>query len=339
MKTSLPVYQHPVLTVLVDDSGAFISDLKFQVNPAITIKSFQNPHEALSWIDTVYSGSGGIVPPIRVGYDEQRLALDRCTAAIGIDQIYRIAMNPRRFHEPAVIVVDYAMPQMNGVDFCRALKGSPCKKILFTGEADETVAVAAFNAGLIDCYLKKGDPQALDRLEIEIAALKQRYFIEKSEMLRELLVRHSFSFLSDPVFARLIDGLSARHGFIEYFLFPNPAGLLFLDTDGVSTLMAVETREGMTAHLETAQDYDAPQDLLTALLNEAVVPFFWKTGGMYTELSRDWKQYCRPAQRCVGREDYLWAFFELPDCYLDRPVYSYNRFLAERAENALSGRS
>jgi CheY-like chemotaxis protein len=331
MKTSLPVYKHPTLTVLVDDSESFISNLKFQIDPALTVKSFQDAHDALSWIETIYDGNRGAVPPIRVGYDEQTLSLDRRIVALDIDKIYRIAMNPRRFHEPAVIVIDYAMPQMNGVDFCRALKGLQCKKILFTGEADEMVAVEAFNAGLIDCYLKKGDPHALDRLEFEIAALEHEYFIEKSEALRDLLTQHSFSFLCDPVFAKLIGELSARYSFVEYFLFPNPAGMLFIDADGVPALMVVETRAGLIAHLETAQDYDAPQGLLKALLNEATVPFFWKTGGMYTELSRDWEQYCRPAQRCVGREDYLWALFELPDCYLDRPVYSYNRFLADRA--------
>jgi hypothetical protein len=213
----------------------------------------------------------------------------------------------------------------------------PCKKILFTGEADETVAVAAFNAGLIDCYLKKGDPQVLDRLELEIAALENQYFVEKSETLRDLLVHHSFSFLSDPVFAELIGKLQAQYGFVEYFLFPNPAGMLFIGPDGVPVLMVVETRAGMMAHLETAQEYGAPQALQTALHEGTVVPFFWKSGGMYTELSHDWEQYCRPAQRCSGQEDYLWALFALPDCFLDRPVYPYNSYLMDRVRSTSPG--
>jgi CheY-like chemotaxis protein len=335
MKISLPVFRYPTLIILIDDSASFVASLEFQMNPLMAVKSFQDTHDALRWIEAAHRDNDKNLP-IRIAYDDQTQSMDRCTVALDIDLIYRIAMNPRRFHELAVIVVDYAMPQMNGVDFCRALKGLPCKKILFTGEADEMVAVAAFNAGLIDCYLKKGDPQALDRLEIEIAALEHRYFVEKSETLRELLVRHSFSFLSDPVFAKLIGELCTHYGFVEYFLFPNPAGMLFIDADGLPVLMVVETSSGMVAHLEAAQEYGAPEDLQKALRDETVVPLFWKSGGMYTELSHDWEQYCQPAQRCAGHEDYLWALFDLPSRYLDQPVYPYNRFLMDQMQ--VSGR-
>jgi CheY-like chemotaxis protein len=46
-----------------------------------------------------------------------------------------------------VLVVDYSMPQMNGVEVCEALRHLPCKKILFTGAADEKVAVERLQSG------------------------------------------------------------------------------------------------------------------------------------------------------------------------------------------------
>ena len=49
--------------------------------------------------------------------------------------------------------------------------------------------------------------------------------------------------------------------------------------------MVIETKVGLTSHLETAQDYSAPVELQVALRDEKVVPFFWKSGGMYTEKS------------------------------------------------------
>jgi hypothetical protein len=81
--------------------------------------------------------------------------------------------------------------------------------------------------------------------------------------------------------------------------------------------------------LECAQDYSAPAELLYALRNETVVPFFWKSGGMYTELSLDWKAHCKPAQTCLGREDYFWAFFDLPNALLGGPIYPYKQFLRD----------
>jgi CheY-like chemotaxis protein len=332
MKITLPVYQHPTLVILVDDSPSFIESLEFQMNPSIAVKSFQDASEALRWLDASYNVTQEKWLPIRVGYDEQTLSFERRTIALDVDQIYRIVMDPQRFYAPAVVVVDYAMPQINGIDFCRALKRLPCKKILFTGEANEMVAVDAFNQGLIDRYLKKSDPQALDRLELEIAVLEREYFVEKSGTLKDLLVKHSFSFLSDEIFAKLVNALSEQYRFVEHFLFPDPSGILFVDADGKSTLMVVETKVGLTSHLETAQDYGAPAELQAALKGEKIVPFFWASGGMYTEKSQDWEQYCLPAQICAGREDYFWALFDLPQQFLNGPVYPYNKFLTDRAQ-------
>lgn len=122
-----------------------------------------------------------------------------------------------------------------------------------------------------------------------------------------------------------------RHGFVEYFLFPNPPGILFFDADGKPALMVVESRMGLISHLEAAQDFNASPALLAALREERIVPFFWKSGGMYTELSKDWEQYCQPAQVCTGQEEYFWALFDLPGKFLDQPIYPHNGFLRDRA--------
>jgi hypothetical protein len=70
------------------------------------------------------------------------------------------------------------------------------------------------------------------------------------------------------------------------------------------------------------------------LRDALVVPFFWKSGGMYTEKSVNWEQYCRPSKVCQGRENYYWALFDLPADFLHGPVYSYARFLSDRASLA-----
>jgi CheY-like chemotaxis protein len=330
MTISLPVYQHPTSVVLVDDSASFIASVEYQISPTLAVKSFLDPHEALGWLGGLYHSDDGKLLPIRVGYDEQTYSFERRTIALDVDQIYRIVHDPKRFQSAAVVVVDYAMAAINGLDFCRALRGLPCKKILFTGEANEMIAVEAFNQGLIDRYLKKSDPSAMDRLEYEIAALQREYFIEKSGTLKDLLVQHTYAFVQDEAIVKLVDTVLARHGFVEYFLFPDPAGILFFDAEGKATLMVVETRAGLISHLETAQDYDAPAALCTALRDAQVVPFFWKSGGMYTEKSIDWQQYCLPAQICVGRENFYYALFDLPEGFLQGSVYSYNKFLNDR---------
>jgi hypothetical protein len=146
-----------------------------------------------------------------------------------------------------------------------------------------------------------------------------------------LLLRHSYSFLNDSAIEALVKELSSRYQFVEYYLFPNPTGLLFFDIHGKATLLVLETKTGLQAHLEVAQDYGAPPELLAALKELKLVAFFSDTGGMYTDaVGEDWLAYCLPAQVCRGRVNYYWALFDLPPQYLHGSVYSYADFLKSR---------
>ena len=71
------------------------------------------------------------------------------------------------------MVVDYSMPEVDGIQFLTSIRNANCMKILLTGIADEREAVAAFNAGLIDCYLKKTDVEMARKLASALDDAKQ----------------------------------------------------------------------------------------------------------------------------------------------------------------------
>ena len=332
MVNLLSVYQYPTLAVLIDDSPSFVDSLAFQLSPHLAHKVFHDAQAAIEWLRHPHRLSAkNINEPIRVGYDEQTDALERRSASINLDHIYRIAMNRQRFDMPAVLVVDYAMPNMNGVEFCQAVQDLPCKKILLTGQADDRIAINAFNRKLIDRYIKKSDPDSLGGIEAEITQLTKDYFVEQTNTLKDLLSRHSYSFLTDPAIEELAGELCRRYRFVEYYLFPHPAGILFFDIHGKASLMVIETKASLTTQLEVAQDQDAPAEFLTALREFRLVPFFSDTYGMYQSvIAHDWLAYCLPPQICRGRQDYYWALFDLPSHYFPGPVYSYAEFLRDR---------
>ena len=333
MDNQLSVYQYPTLTVLIDDSKSFLTSLAFQLNPKLACKAFHDTDAAINWLHhTHWHSTKNENEPIRVGYDKLTDSFERCCASIDLDLIYRIVMNRHRFDMPAVLVIDYAMPQMNGVEFCQAVQGLPCKKILLTGQADEKIAIDAFNRKLIDCFIKKNDPDALNQLEAEIVKLQKEFFHSQTSTLKDLLSRHSYSFLTDPTLGALVGQLCSFYNFEEYYLFPNPAAILFFDIQGKSTLMVIETEASLISQLEIAQDQGAPPEFLTALREFRVVPFFCDTGGVYREeVGHNWLSYCLPPQICRGRKDYYWALFDLPSHYLQGPVYSYADFLRDHA--------
>ena len=328
----LPVYTHPTLTVLVDDSDSFLKSLSFQLDPRLASQTFFDSRSARDWIERNACGQP-CSAPLHVNFDTQNQTPDQCNVAVDVERIYRIAERRERFATPAVLVVDYSMPQMNGIEFCAALRHLPCKKILFTGAADEKIAVHAFNRGLIDRYIQKSSEHALDTLEAEIAELQAAYFAARSETLRELVALHNYPFMRDPAITQLAGELARRMGFVEHYVFPNPTGILFLDRHGKATLMVIETEQGMQAQYEIARDCDAPPSLLNALLERRVLPFFSDQhgDGMYARgMGDNWHRYCAAPQVCQGKERYFWALFDLPAHYFAAPVYSYAQFLRER---------
>jgi len=332
MDNQLSVYYHPTVTLLIDDSQSFLDSLAFQLNPRQVYKTFQDTGAAIEWLrrEHRYFVSRQ-AEPVEVGYDELTNSFGRRNAQIDIERIYRKVMNRQRFNMAAVLVVDYAMPQMNGVEFCEAVKDLPCKKILLTGQADEKIATDAFNRKLIDCFIKKNDPDALARLDAEITNLQKDFFNRQTGTLKDLLSRHSYAFLADPALAVLVEQLCRRYRFVEYYLFPNPPGILFFDVQGKASLMVIETEASLISHFEIAQDQGAPPDLLAALREFRLVPFFSATGGVYLNaVGDDWLSYCLPPQICRGQEDYYWAVFDLPPHYLPGVVYPYAEFMRDQ---------
>jgi len=68
------------------------------------------------------------------------------------------------------------MPNMTGLDLCYKLQDFPFKKILLTGEMQHEEAVKAFNAGLIDRFIRKYDPDLFSVLKTHIKILERQYF-------------------------------------------------------------------------------------------------------------------------------------------------------------------
>lgn len=332
MDNILPVYQHPALTILVDDSQSFLSSLSFQLEPQFSCRTFDNAQAALLWLQEVEKNRAEIDgDTIRVNYDEDNDSLDHRNVSLYLDRIYRTVMDRARFDTPAVLVVDYAMPGMNGIELCELCRDMPIKKILLTGQADEKIAIDAFNRKLIDRFVRKSDPAAIDFLRAEIPSLQRTFFDSRTHTLKDLLARHDFSYLYDPAVGRLVEELRARYRFMEHYLFPNPPGILFFDERGHATLMVIETEEGLTAHYEIAQDQGAPEELLAGLKSFRLVPFFSDTAGMYLkEIGDSWLSYCLPPQICRGQQTYYWALFDLPAHYLHGHVYSQAEYLLDR---------
>lgn len=328
-------FHYPTSICLVDDSADFLYNFRFQLDESLPVRSFQSPIKALKYLQ-----SQGVDPRIErrefVLEHKEHFGHPTLEHVIGLDlsAIYLQMYRPQRFEETSVLVVDYQMAEMNGLELCEQLADSPVRKILLTGKADAGTAIRAFNDGLIDRFVEKSDPQALEKVQAYIKELDHEYFREASSLLIKALSVDTPSLLQMPAFYEFFREYQRDHDVVEHYLVANPMGFLLLDRQARGTLMFVVSPEEMELHKMTAADEGAPKEMLERLESGDAAPFFPKTDGYYRQGVGDWASALHPAGQIETPEGtYLYAVLEDTTPYntANGTIYSLSAYLKDRS--------
>lgn len=331
-------YWFPTTAVFVDDNASFLRSLMLELPAELACQTFETTDAALAFIDQPAEQ-----PPLYQRCFSHHRDSDSAGAAgqqlihLDLSLIEREISNANRFREVSVVVVDYDMPGMNGLEFCRAIRNPRVRKVLFTGVADEKVAVQAFNAGLIDRFIIKSQPDAVGEVRRAVAELQQRYFSAISETLRATLMLNPPPFLTDPAFGALFARLRAEQRFVEYYLVADPDGFLLLTDEGTLFRLLVLSEDAMDAQAATARGAAAPKDVIRALEQRRVLGYFYDSVEEYYDTQEyEWQDYLVPAQRLDGEQTWYWALIESPpvDIDFDEQVANYRAYL-ERLDAGL----
>lgn len=330
-------FHFPTTVAFVDDSLQFLSNLSLQLDARLAYRLYQSPFAAL----VALNGSTQMPPVAERFFSLYRHRNDKSVARhvldVSLDMIHREVHNEHRFEQVSVVVVDYDMPEIDGLEFCRSLKGKALKKILLTGKADEQTAVRAFNEKTIDRFIRKQDDDVMTQLNRAIAELQREHFDQIEHMLADALSVGSHLFLRDAAFAERFREISRSLNIVEHYLCCGPDGILMLDMGGTAHLLIVQTEEMMRAHYEIAYDQQAPEELLARLRGGHSLPYFWKTAGNYSPIYDDWETCMHPAQEFEGREWYFYTVVRNPGAFNLKYVFPYGEYLERLDSEARQG--
>jgi len=167
-------FYHPTSILVLDDDPLFLESLDFQFSDELSCQTFTRPDAALEHLRAQASQH-----PDFSRYFKDCSDMDLGSEARHGDRLLRLQLSElrsmvddrSRHQRVSVAVVDFDMPKMTGVEFCRAIRALPVKTILLTGKAGLETAIAAFNEGLIDSFLQKQDSNVSAALRREIEQL------------------------------------------------------------------------------------------------------------------------------------------------------------------------
>ncbi|MCK0537434.1 response regulator [Alcanivorax quisquiliarum] len=329
LKPFIQPYYHPTTVVMVDDNQRFLENFSLQLDETLACMFFSSAKECL----TMLNGRAKRTPLDQrcFSYYQQPTNSDR-VIRLDLTLIEQEISNPERFRDVSVVVVDYDMPEMTGLEFCQRVRNHRVKKILLTGVADEKVAVEAFNAGIIDHFMMKSDPQITTRINRTIADLQRRYFSEISSLIQSTLALEAPDFLYDSEFIRYFFELVDARNIAEYYYVEDPSGFLMVSETGQLRRLVVYSEADLQRTLFNLRLMNPPATIMKQISSGKAVPWLWAAPDEFDE-DEDfyWSDYVHAAHRVVGEDTWFCALVDSPpaDIEYDSETSSYMAYLTE----------
>ena len=317
-RSRIPLYYFPTTVVFIDDKKDFLVNFCLKLEN-VACKLFENPIEAIPYIKS--QRDSGYVTERSIDYSEDSLGnpITEHSIKLSLSEIRDEIYNAQRFKEIAVVVVDYDMPGINGVDFCRRLMDRPVKKIMLTGKGDEKVAIEAFNEGIIDQFIQKANTNVIELIEENIRTLEKAYFREMTKDMCSILEKNTTSFINDALFAEFFYTLCKENNIVEYYLLELTGTFLLLNEKAEPSLLIVRCYDDLSVHYEFAQESHAPEAVLEAMRSGEKIPFTWNAEDYFNDRAAgDWSKLLFPAEELVGENEtvYYYSFVKhakIPD--------------------------
>ena len=178
----IPIMYYPTTTIFLDDNNDFLESLKvleFSDKNIFTT----NANIAMDHINKEKSKML-IIPKITNAETQDEYIQHH------LQNVKKRIFIPNKESEISVLVIDYDMPQIDGISFCKNLNkvNSNIYKILLTGADKDDVISEALESGCIDFFLPKSNTNTLNKLKETIKNGKEKYFNNVCKEFRTVLL-------------------------------------------------------------------------------------------------------------------------------------------------------
>lgn len=244
---SFPLYRSPGTIVFLDDDPDYLDMLALMMPQDWHVRLFRRQQICINQLQQE--------PPLweADAWTQQEIVEHaRAGGAPLISQILRYwGKNSQRYALTQVCVVDYSMPGMDGLQALSELVDWPGLRVLLTGQADEQIAVDAFNRGLIEQFIAKQTPDISRRLIETLGRLQATASGRHSQIWRSTLTQSQNALLRVPSIARGLTEFVADR-WVEYVAIGRPFGVLGRDANGRVGWLQLEPASGLGELAELA---------------------------------------------------------------------------------------
>lgn len=301
----------PTTSIFVDDNKSFLEKIQFGLGNDLLCQTFYDPAQALQHIQQKVVQDSFLQGVIDINSEQKNYTHSSGQLPIqyNISTMYHQAYKKDPFQQISTVIVDYAMPSMNGEQFCRMvrqIKKTPIKIIMLTGEADDPTAIKLFNSGVIDRFLHKAQPNLYADLKATIAELQEQYFFDLTSNIVNALAVEQDSALGDNAFIDFFHGIRQEISAVSYYLIELSGSFLFFDANALPTWLIIKTQKEVNEILDQVE-FDISDELVLALQKGEWVPYFDKEAYDHYSNAESFQACLYPAKKLSGKQDYCYA--------------------------------
>jgi CheY-like chemotaxis protein len=325
---NFPLFHRPGTIVFLDDDPDYLEMLALVLPRRWHVKLFLRPIECINYLQQE--------PPFweADAWNQQQLVESWRGGKPLIPQILAYwSKYTERFALTRVCVVDFSMPGMDGLQVLSELVDWHGSRVLLTGQADEQVAVRAFNRGLIDQFIPKQTPDISRRLVEAVEHMLGTPHARHAQIWRATLSPEQNAVLRIPSVARDLATFAAQR-WIEHVVIGDPFGVLGMDSEGRVSWLQLETREALRALAELGEVEGLPADGLEDI----------RAGRKLADLElrqalgrTEEPPQLAPAFAIGEQANLLGAEFKLAVQHSPDPANSYQKWLARQDRREVAG--
>lgn len=303
----LPLFYFKPTICWVDDDQIFLDAVTSVFSQKYNCISFQSANAAKTYFDHYQAPLRNMSFKKELTEDETFGMSKHLPIDINFSSIDKLISLEGKQEEIAVLVVDYHMNEMNGLELCRRLENFKGKKILLTGEATPETAIEAFNNGLIDKFIRKS-VNSFALLQEYIDSLTYQYFCDKTASLVAHIEAAKASVFTDKQFIEFFKSWCKDHSIVEYYLLNKQGSFAVKDATGKTSYFILQSEED-NAYFAELYDESVGEaaKLVAGVASGKLIPFFGASKEAWQVAESEWPPHFYPAQELQGREKYFWT--------------------------------
>ena len=294
----VPLY-HPTSVLLVDDNADFLRSMQLVLQSAFECFAFRRPAEAISFVRAESPLLTELQPPVGLEADSDMEHIrdpEARSVHLRVSRLPRLFANKSRFARTSVLVTDYVMPEISGLQMLESIRDLPMRKVLLSGLDDDDLGRRAVETGLVDAFYPKHHPHLHDNLAELIKTLQFNFFLGVTRPFQSALATGDARFLNEKAFRQVFNRFVAERNIIEHCVLMQPPGILGLNENGACSILLVADEDYRQASFEIAQAEGAPVALLRHLISpDGLAVFPTRTGFYSREIEASWRQFIWPS--------------------------------------------